>query len=123
MSVADVVGWIAQFSRGARGEGGVSGYALTSDESFVWRVGKGGEVIVERAGEVWTVTYTDIGRLLGPRRTRYEGRHREDTYAAWDVMTRVVHATKDEDEGLQAGRQAAQWIIAWRAANRIRVGE
>ena len=119
MSVADVVGWIAQFSRGAKGEGGVSGYALTSDDAFIWRVGKGGEVTLVRAGDAWSVSYTSVGRLLGPRQVMYQGRHRDPTYAAWDVMTRVVHATKDEDEGLRAGRQAAQWIIAWQGGKPV----
>lgn len=96
-------------SRGAGGEGGVSGYALTNGEAFVWRVGRG-EVTLSRSGDVWAVIYTSIGRLLGPRQVLYEGKHRDPTYAAWDVMARVVLASRDEDEGLRAGRSAAQWL-------------
>jgi hypothetical protein len=42
----------------------------------------------------------------------YQGRHRDPTYAAWDVMARVVLASRDEEEGLRAGRSAAQWLRA-----------
>jgi hypothetical protein len=52
--------------------------------------------------------------LLGPRQVLYQGRHRDATYAAWDVMARVVLASRDEDEGLRAGQSAAQWIKARR---------
>jgi hypothetical protein len=82
---------------------------LNAGEEFVWRVGRG-EVKLSWGGDVWVVTYTSVGRLLGPRIPLYEGRHREATYAAWDVMARVVHASRDEEEGVRAGRSAAQWL-------------
>lgn len=104
---------IATITRGAGGEGGVmSGYAMTTSDAFVWRVGRG-EVTLSRAGDAWMVSYTSVGRLLGPRQLLYENRHRDPTHAAWDVMARVVLASRDEDEGLRAGRSAAQWLRAW----------
>lgn len=90
----------------------MSGYAMTTSDAFVWRVGRG-EVMLSRAGDAWMVTYTSVGRLLGPRQLLYENRHRNPTHAAWDVMARVVLASRDEDEGLRAGRSAAQWLRAW----------
>lgn len=87
----------------------MSGYALTSGEAFVWRVGRG-EVTLTKVGDGWSVSYTSVGRLLGPRQVLYEGRHRDPTYAAWDVMARVVLASRDEEEGVRAGRSAAQWL-------------
>jgi hypothetical protein len=85
---------------------------MTTGDAFVWRVGRG-EVMLSRSGDAWMVTYTSVGRLLGPRQLLYENRHRDPTHAAWDVMARVVLASRDEDEGLRAGRSAAQWLRAW----------
>ena len=87
----------------------MGGFSIVSGDSFVWRHGKA-EVTLEQAGDAWTVVYTSMGRLLGPRQVLYQGKHRDATYAAWDVMARVVMASRDEDEGLRAGRSAAQWI-------------
>jgi len=89
----------------------VGGYALTTDEEFVWRVGRG-EVTLRRAGDAWTVKYTAVGRLLGPRQVLYEALHRDPTHAAWEVMARVVHVTRDEEDGVRAGRSAVQWLKA-----------
>lgn len=93
------------------GGNGVGGIIDTSGDSFVWRVGRA-EVTLADAGDGWTVSYTSVGRLLGPRQVLYQGRHRDATYAAWDVMARVVLASRDEDEGVRAGRSAVQWIKA-----------
>ena len=54
----------------------MSGYAMTSSDAFVWRVGRG-EVTLNRAGDAWMVSYTSVGRLLGPRQCRQ--RHRIGT--------------------------------------------
>jgi hypothetical protein len=62
----------------------------------------------------WTVVYTSAGRLLGPRQVLYQGRHRDATHAAWDVMARVSLASRNEDEGFRAGQLAAKWIKATR---------
>jgi hypothetical protein len=88
-------------------------FAVSGADAFVWRSGRA-EIILSRADESWTVVYTSTGRLLGPRQILYQGKHRDPTYAAWDVMARVVLASRDEDEGLRAGRSAAQWIKAQR---------
>ena len=87
----------------------MGGISITNGESFVWRSGRA-EVTLSPAGDGWAVVYTAAGRLLGPRQVLYQGRHREANYAAWDVMARVVLASRDEDEGVRVGRSAAQWI-------------
>ena len=89
----------------------MGGFSIVSGEAFVWRHGRA-EVTLQRVGDSWTVVYTSAGRLLGPRQVLYQGRHRDPIYAAWDVMARVVLASHDEDEGLRAGRSAAQWLKA-----------
>jgi hypothetical protein len=90
---------------------------MMGGEAFVWRDGRA-EVTLSKADDTWTVVYTSAGRLLGPRQELYRGQHRDATHAAWDVMARVVLASRDEDEGLRAGRSAAQWIKAFRQRNR-----
>ncbi len=87
----------------------MGGFSMTSADAFVWRHGRA-EVTLSRAGDSWTVVYRSTTRLLGPRQVLYRHRHRDPTYAAWDVMARVVIASRDEDEGLRAGRSAARWI-------------
>ena len=82
---------------------------ISIGDSFIWKQGRA-QVTLSRDGVTWMVVYTAIGRLLGPRQVLYQGRHRDGTYAAWDVMARVVLASRDEDEGLRVGRSAAQWI-------------
>lgn len=78
-------------------------------DAFVWRHGRA-EVTLARTGESWHVVYTAAGRLLGPRQIVYSASHRQATHAAWDVMARVIRASRDEEEGLRAGRSAAQWM-------------
>lgn len=90
------------------GEFGLSG------GDFVWRSGRA-EITLSMAGDAFSVVYTSPGRLLGPRQVLYEAKHQDATFAAWDVMARVVLASRDEDEGLRAGRSAAQWIRAHRS--------
>ena len=87
----------------------MGGFSIISGDAFVWRYGRS-EVTLQRVPDGWSVVYTSVGRLLGPRQVLYQGRHRDPTYAAWDVMARVIRASRDEDEGLRAGRSAAQWI-------------
>lgn len=84
---------------------------MADGESFVWRGGRA-EVTLSQSDDSWTVLYTSSGRLMGPRQVIYRGSHRDATHAAWDVMARVVLASRDEDEGLRAGQSAARWIKA-----------
>lgn len=79
------------------------------NEHFAWKYGKH-IVIVKRTGGSWQVTCLTQGRLLGPRACVYEATHRFAKYAAWDVMARVISASHDEDEGVQAAVRAAQWM-------------
>ena len=85
--------------------------SVSQGETFSWRHGRA-EVTLGRSGNAWTVAYTSSGRLLGPRLTIYEARHTQATLAAWDVMARVIRASRDEDEGLRVARFAAQWMRA-----------
>lgn len=78
-------------------------------EHFAWKHGKH-IVVVKRTGNSWQVTCLAQGRLLGPRTRVYEATHRFAKYAAWDVMARVISASHDEDEGVQAAVRAAQWM-------------
>ncbi|MDP9366639.1 MAG: hypothetical protein M3Q10_20825 [Chloroflexota bacterium] len=87
----------------------MGGFAVISGGAFVWRHERA-EVTLAPAGDGWSVVYRSTTRLLGPRQVFYEKEHRDPTYAAWDVMARVVLATRDEEEGLRAGRSAAQWL-------------
>jgi hypothetical protein len=93
----------------ARGSCGVVEREYGGHEAFIWRHGRA-EVTLARDGEVWHVVYTSAGRLLGPRQVVYSASHKQATHAAWDVMARVIRASRDEEEGLRAGRSAAQWM-------------
>jgi hypothetical protein len=100
------------FSRFARGGGG---QGLTDSDrepnpQYVWRQGRI-EVAVERQGEMWRVSSTSSGRLFGPREVLYEARHKQAKHAAWDVMACVIRASGSEDEGVNAGREAARWMV------------
>ena len=96
------------FNRLARGGGPV----LADSErvtalQYLWRQGRV-EVVVERQGEGWKVVSTTIGRLFGPRQVLYEANHKFAKHAAWDVMACVIRASRNEDEGVNAGREAAR---------------
>ena len=82
---------------------------VSADDVFVWKQGRS-EVSLVREGAMWQVVYTSAGRLLGPRQVIHQMSHKEAKQAAWDVMARVIRACRDEDEGLKAGRSAAQWM-------------
>ncbi len=81
----------------------------TDQEAFVWRHGRD-EVKLIRDGDGWTVILTSTSRLLGPRMTVYQQKHSRMTLAAWDVMARVIRASRDEEEGVRVGRSAARWM-------------
>ncbi len=81
----------------------------TPAAQFVWRHGKD-IVTVSRTGSSWQVAFLTQGRLLGPRTVVYQGVHRQAKFAAWDVMARVINASHDEDEGISAAMNAAQWM-------------
>lgn len=84
---------------------------------FIWRRGKD-LVTVSRTGASWQVACLTQGRLLGPRLCVYQGVHRQAKYAAWDVMARVINASHDEEEGIQAAMSAAQWMRREEASGR-----
>ena len=78
--------------------------------AFIWRGGRV-EVVVEREPDGWRVVSSSAGRLFGPREKLYEARHKLARHAAWDVMACVIRATRDEDAGVAAGRDAARWMV------------
>lgn len=84
---------------------------------FVWRQGKD-FVTVSKVGASWQVAFLTQGRLLGPRTVVYQGLHKHAKYAAWDVMARVINASHDEDEGIAAAMNAAQWMRRVEAAGK-----
>lgn len=87
------------------------GGSVSQGETFSWRQGRA-EVTLGRVGDSWVVVYTRSGRLLGPRLTIYEAKHERANLAAWDVMARVIRASRNEDEGLRVAKFAAQWMRA-----------
>lgn len=84
---------------------------------FIWRKGKD-LVTVSRSGGSWQVACLTQGRLLGPRLCVYQGIHKHAKYAAWDVMARVINASHDEEEGIQAAMNAAKWMRREEASGR-----
>ncbi len=78
---------------------------------FVWRHGRD-EVRLAPDGDGWSVSYLAVGKLLGPRQLIYEAKHRRATHAAWDVMARVIRASRDEEEGVRVAQSAARWMRA-----------
>lgn len=82
---------------------------LGRNDAFVWRHGRA-DVALEWDRDAWKVTYGAIGRLLGPRQMLHEMRHRRADLAAWDVMARVIHASRDEDLGIRVACEAARWM-------------
>jgi hypothetical protein len=97
-------------SRFARGGGAdVAESERVTGLQYLWKQGRV-EVTLDRQADGWRVMSTTIGRLFGPRTILYEASHKHPTHAAWDVMARVIRASKNEDEGVNAGREAARWI-------------
>ena len=80
-------------------------------DSFVSKHGRY-EVTLTQVEDGWLVEYTSSGRLFGPRELIYSARHAIARHAAWDVMCRVIRATNDEQEGIEAARRAARWLQA-----------
>jgi hypothetical protein len=105
------------FVRFVRGGGGhdLADSERSSASRFVWRKDRF-EIVVERDGENWHVSSTSSGRLFGPREVLYDARHKQAKHAAWDVMACVIRASRDEDEGVTAGRDAAKWMVGQHAS-------
>jgi hypothetical protein len=78
-------------------------------DAFIWRLGRA-DVVLRRDGDAWLVVCSCVSRLLGPRQVLYSAHHRRSDHAAWDVMARVIRLTRDENQGLEAGFEAARWI-------------
>jgi hypothetical protein len=84
----------------------------TNSNVFVWRHGRD-EVRLSYEADSWNVIYLAVGKLLGPTQVMYEARHRRATHAAWDVMARVIRASRDESEGVRVAQMAARWMKAF----------
>lgn len=84
-------------------------HTAEEEDAFVWRRGRD-VVRLKRDGDGWYVTYQTVGKLMGPQRCVYEARHRQAKHAAWDMMARVINASRDEQEGVEAASMAARWM-------------
>jgi hypothetical protein len=84
-------------------------HAKTSEDAFIWKSDRA-EVKLSQSSEGWLVEHSAVGRLLGPPQVLHVGKHRDPRLAAWDVMSRVQAAAKDDVIGMQAGLSAARWI-------------
>jgi hypothetical protein len=78
-------------------------------DAFTWRRGRD-VVTLARAGDSWQVACITQGKLMGPRQKVYEAIHRQAKFAAWDVMSKVISVSHDEDEGVEVAVEAAQWM-------------
>ena len=108
-------GWRFERSRQSRWGDGGRWFGMTertNSNVFVWRQGRD-EVRLSYETDGWSVIYVAVGKLLGPRQVMYEARHRRATHAAWDVMARVIRASRDESEGLRVAQMAARWMKAF----------
>jgi hypothetical protein len=92
---------------------------VETEEDFIWKQGRAIVALTWESG-LWHVSYLVTSRLLGPRQVLYQGTHRDAKMAAWDVMARVVVASRSEDEGVQAARRAVQWMKRREAWNDAR---
>ena len=88
---------------------GAGEYAITAGEAFIWKSDRA-EVKLSQANDIWIVEYSTVGRLLGPPQVLHTGRHSDAKHAAWDLMSRVQSACKDDTVGMRAGLSAAKWI-------------
>ncbi len=88
---------------------GAGEYAITAGDAFTWKSDRA-EVKLSQANDGWIVEYSTVGRLLGPPQILHSARHREAKHAAWDLMSRVQAACKDDTVGMRAGLSAAKWI-------------
>lgn len=98
---------------------GMTGEALSDLQQFIWKQGRDVVVLIKEE-DAWKVSYSTDSKLLGPRRLVYQASHRVAKHAAWDVMARVISASHNEDEGLRAAKQAAQWMRRVEAARTAR---
>jgi hypothetical protein len=97
-------GWLTAFRGMLMAE-----HTAEEENAFVWRRGRD-IVRLKREGDGWYVSYHTVGRLMGPPRSVYEARHRVAKHAAWDMMARVINASRDEREGVEAATMAAKWM-------------
>jgi hypothetical protein len=82
---------------------------VETDKDFIWRQGRAVVALSWESG-IWQVSYLVTSRLLGPRQMLYQGNHKDPKLAAWDVMARVIVATHNEEEGVEAARHAVRWM-------------
>ena len=85
------------------------GEAKADMREFSWRQGRD-IVTLRRQEDGWRVSYSTVGRLLGPRLFLHEATHRVAKHAAFDIMARVITVCADEEEGVQTAMRAAQWM-------------
>lgn len=67
-------------------------------------------MVLRKTGESWLVSCMTQGKLMGPTQRSYEATHRQAKFAAWDVMSKVISVSHDEDEGVEVAVRAAKWM-------------
>ncbi len=97
--------WYLSLWKGA----GMPGESKFDTREFSWRQGRD-LVTLRRQEDGWRVSYSTVGRLLGPRLFLHDATHRMAKHAAFDVMARVISVSEDEEEGVQTAMRAAQWM-------------
>ncbi len=92
----------------------MAGGVRMSDGEFVWSSDRF-NLTLTQDGDSWAVVCRSASPLFGPSVVTYEAKHRLPTHAAWDVLTRVTRATRDDEEGVKAGSMAARWMksVMW----------
>jgi hypothetical protein len=77
-------------------------------DQFVWSNDRLQLTIWLEADE-WWIQHTTPNPLLGPL-VISEAKHRQAKQAAWDVLSRVTKATRDDEEGVRVATSAARWM-------------
>ena len=79
-----------------------------SPDRFEWNTERVQLTIWLEADE-WWIQQTMPNPLLGPMVTS-KASHRHAKQAAWDVLSRVTKATRDDEEGVRVASSAARWM-------------
>lgn len=82
--------------------------AGSSNDRFVWSTDRCRLTIWLEENQ-WMIRLTSPNPLLGPLVVS-EAKHSQAKQAAWDVLTRVTKATRDDEEGVRVASSAARWM-------------
>lgn len=90
------------------GENLVAADPGSSNDRFVWSTDRY-RLTIWLDKDQWMIQHTAPNPLLGPL-VISEAKHSQAKQAAWEVMTRVTKATKDDEEGVRVATSAARWM-------------